>query len=434
MEPFKGRMYTIFANVCRWVLALVLAVSGFVKAVDPVGSMYKLREYAEAFSLEGFSDEWLLLGAVVQAALEFLLGVFMFMGVYRRFVASVVPLMMLFFTALTLVIYLDGSVEDCGCFGEAVTLTNGETFAKNLFLLFLSLVVFLGRRRFAFNVSSKCRWMVTIFAIFYIALVEIMSLSHLPVIDFGTYRVGADLRALAIGTPGEYGIVDIYECAGDTIELPEGEEPDTLWTFVGSGSRLIKEGVQPVIDEFSLLDWENDYDAASEILEDSGYVCIVAIESVEKASVSRVDKINDMYDYCMEQGVPFYVTTSSNDDGIALWRKRTGAEYPLYWTAEPVLQMMIRANPGMMLLKDGVIAGKWNVKDLPPVEALAVAPTLMPDSMTGIVDEMRGWGFWMLLLGAPLLLIVLLDIVASRGTAAGNGDAKMKTENKDNNI
>ena len=160
----KNRIFTIITNVCRWVLALVLVVSGFVKAVDPIGSMYKLQEYVTAFSLGSFSDEMLTLVALLQAALEFLLGVSLFMGIYRCLVTWLAPLVMLFFTALTSVIYFSGRVVDCGCFGDALTLSTGETLAKNLFLTVLSLVVFFGRRRLAYNVSSKSRWMVTILA------------------------------------------------------------------------------------------------------------------------------------------------------------------------------------------------------------------------------------------------------------------------------
>ena len=219
----KRRGYTVATNVCRWVLALVLIVSGFVKAVDPVGSMYKLQEYVDAFSLGAFSEEFLILAAMLQAALEFLLGISLLMGIYRKFVSWFTPLVMLFFTVLTFVIYHGDAVADCGCFGDAVTLSNGETFAKNVLLLLLSLVVFLGRRRLVYYISSKSRWMVTIFAIFYIAFAGILSLSHLPVVDFSPYTVGGDLRALTEGVPGEYSVVEVYGRDSMQLEVADGE-------------------------------------------------------------------------------------------------------------------------------------------------------------------------------------------------------------------
>lgn len=416
MEWTRNRYFTLYTNICRFVLSLVLVVSGFVKAVDPLGSMYKMQEYMAAFSVDIFSDGWLMSFGIAQAALEFLLGIFLLMGVYRWLVAYLTPVLVLFFTVLTAVIYYSGNMEDCGCFGEAIALTNGETFAKNLFLLFLSLPLLFGRKRFVCYISSKTRWMVTLFSIFYIASVVIISYSHLPVVDFSRYQVGFDLRAMVQGAPGEYRVVYTYERDGETCELPEGELPDSTWVLAGSRSETLVEGIVPVIPDFSIIDWEQDSDVSQELLADSGYVCLVAIERVENATVSRVDKMNDMYDYCQEIGVPFCAATASEDEEIALWCKRTGAEYQLYWADELVLRNMVRSNPGVLLLKDGVIVGKWNLSDLPPVEDMASAPTGMPDSIPSSLAVMRGWLFWMLLLAVPLLLFVSIDAAVCRAS------------------
>ena len=424
----KRRGYTVATNVCRWVLALVLIVSGFVKAVDPVGSMYKLQEYVDAFSLGVFSDEFLMLAAMLQAALEFLLGISLLMGIYRRFVTWFTPLVMLFFTVLTFVIYRGDAVTDCGCFGDAVTLSNGETFAKNVLLLLLSLVVFLGRRRLVYYISSKSRWMVTLFAIFYIAFAGIVSLSHLPVVDFSPYAVGEDLRALTEGTPGEYSVVDVYGRDSVLLEVADGELPDSSWTYIESRPVLVKEAVPPVIGDFAILDWEADLDVVPELLADSGYVCVVVIEDVERASVSSVDKINELYDYCLDTDVPLIAATASEDDAIELWRKRTGAEYPVLWTEEAVARKMIRANPGLVLIKDGVIAGKWNVADLPAVEVYSASATGMPDGVDTLLGYVQGWRFWILLLVLPLLFIVVVDALACRNDGK-EGDGAMQPEN-----
>ena len=417
MDWLKNKYFTIVANACRFVLASVLVVSGFVKAVDPLGSMYKLQEYATAFSFGLISDEWLFIFGIVQAALEFLLGVFLLMGVYRKAVAFITPAVMLFFTVLTTVIYFGDNVSDCGCFGEAVTLSNGATLAKNIFLLLLSVIVMLGHRNFVRNVSSRSRWMVVLFAFFYIVLTVLLSASHLPVVDFGNYQVGFNLRAMTQGTPDEYRVIYRYERGEELCELPEGESPDSSWVCVGSRSQIIKEGTPPLLADFSIVDWEYDADMSEELLADTGYVCIVAVSDMDKASVSRVDKINDMYDYCLDNGVPFFVTTASDDAAVAHWCKRTGAEYPVYWTDELVLRNMVRANPGVLLLKDGVIVGKWNVADLPAVDDFAQSPTRMPDRLSTPVEEMRGWRFWMILLAVPLLLIALLDVFVSRNAS-----------------
>ena len=440
--------YVILANVCRVLLSLVLIVSGFVKAVDPIGSMYKMGEYAAAFSFENLSSDWLMFFAVSQAAVEFMLGVFILVGVYRRFTTAVTPALMLFFTKLTAFIYASDNIDDCGCFGEAVTMSNGETLLKNVVLLVLSLPLFFGRKLLVARVSARCRWMVTIFSLFYIGAVMIISFNHLPVIDFGDYAVGTDLRSLTQGTPDKYNVIYVYERGNERCELPEGELPDSTWTCVSSRAELAEKGTEPAVKDFLVYDWEYDYDATEEILADTGYVCLVLVEKMESASLSRVDKINDLYDHCCEREIPFFVTTSSGAEEIELWCKRTGAEYPVYFTDGNALKRMIRANPGMILLKDGVIVGKWDVSDLPAVEKFADSATGLPDQDSVWVERVRGWRFWMLLLAIPLILFSLLDYllaklaakklrnavsVAEPGEAASDAGEVVPENEQDNN-
>lgn len=424
LQVKNGKIYTLLTNICRFVLAIVLMVSGFVKAVDPMGAMYKLQEYASAFSADILSDDWMLFFAILQAALEFLAGIFLLLGVYRKPLAVFVLLMFLFFTPFTLYIAIAGPVDDCGCFGDAVTLTNTETFLKNLFLLMLAVAVFLGRRRFVYNISSKSRWMAVIFSIFYIAVLEGVSLSHLPVVDFRPYAVGNDLRGMVQASYDTYEVVSVYEKDGERREFSEGNLPDSSWLFVESRSELVTKGEKPLISDFSIVDWDEDYDIAEDVLADTGYVCILAIEEVEKASVSRVDKINDLYDYCLENSVPFYAATSSEEDAIALWRRRTGAEYPIYWADASMLRTMVRANPGLLLLKNGVVVGKWDSADIPDIELLPASPTRMPDKVSTVFTRVRGLRFWLLFLAVPLLLIAAGDALAFR--RKGQGEKPMQ--------
>lgn len=403
---------SLLLNIARLVLALVLIASGFVKAVDPVGSMYKLQEYASAFSFT-VSDDWTLFFAIILAALEFLLGIFLVTGIYRRVVPLLTFVMFLCFTPLTLYIMLNGTVSDCGCFGDAVELDNDTTFYKNLVLLFLSFFVFWKRRRFTLYISSKNRWLVVLFSLFYISVLQGVGLSHLPVLDFRPYAVGNNLRELTQGTPDIYDIY--YTCEKDGVqkEFLSTEYPDSSWAVLETRAEVAVQGNRPVIGDFEIIDWEYDYDIAGEILLDTGYVCLLAIETTEAASVSRVDKVNDLYDYCVENDIPFYAATSSADSAVVLWRKRTGAEYPICWADATLLRTMIRSNPGLVLLKDGVIVGKWNVSDIPDVEDFANSPTRMPDKLEVPFGAMRTPRFWFKWLLYPLLAIALIDLMSA---------------------
>lgn len=409
----KSVFYTMLTNISRIVLALVLVLSGFVKAVDPKGTMYKLQEYTEAFSIDAFSNDWLLFFAIVLAAMEFLLGLFLLMGVYRKFVAFMVFLVFVVFTPFTLYVALSDIVSDCGCFGDAVGLSNDVSFYKNLVLLTFAIIVFLGRRRIVFNISAKNRWMVVLFSIFYISLVETMSLSGIPVLDFRNYAVGNNLRELVQGEGNVYRTILMFEKDGELQGFEQDSLPDETWSFVDSRPELVAEGRKAIVGDFAILDWENDYDVAEDILADTGYVYMVVAEFLEEASVGRVDKINDLYDYCLEHDLMFLAATSSDEENIELWRKRTGAEYPVYWADNMLLRTMVRANPGVLLLKDGVIVGKWNVANMPDVEDI-MSPEFSYRKSEAAILDINGWLFWMILLISPVLLIILLDLLTGR--------------------
>lgn len=410
----KSTLLTVLTNICRVVLALVLVVSGFVKAVDPKGTMYKLQEYLTAFSVDDiFSEEWLLLFAAIFVAVEFLLGLFMLMGVYRKFVSVLVFILFVFFTLLTSYIAVYNPVPDCGCFGDVWVLSNEQTLLKNVFLLLLATIVLRGHKRFIRNVSSKNRWAVVLYSISYIVFVEGLSLMHVPVIDFRQYKVGNDLRALTQASPDRYKIVSLYERGEEQCYFNEDTIPGDDWVFVETSSVLDVKGEPAVIDDFSILDWNDDYDAADDILSDTGYVCIIVSEAVENASVNRIDRVNDLYDYCLENNMRFYMATASDEENVELWQKRTGAEYDLHWADKSMLRDMTRANPGLVLIKDGVIKGKWTASDIPEPQQL-FNPIPKSDFLAFLDNALQRWYSWLLILAIPLFVLSYFDFLVVR--------------------
>ena len=419
------RRYVVIVNVCRWLLALVLMLSGFMKAVDPVGAAHKLQEYATAFFIDGVSGAWLLAAAVAQAAVEFLIGLYLFLGVYRRTVSFLALVAMSLFVPFSLYVWVSGAVSDCGCFGESIAMSNGVTFAKNVVLLLLAIVAFAKRSLFVRNLSQKTRWVLVLFSWVYIFGMQAMAIMHLPLIDFGPYKVGKDLRAMVEYSPGEYEYVSVYRKDGEDAVFPSDTIPGDGWEFVRAESKLVKPGTEPEISNFSIVDWEYDIEMADELLADTGYVCIVVIEDVETASVTHIDKVNDLYDYCMENGMRFCAVSSSYGAEVLQWTKRTGAEYPVYWADGAMLRSMIRPNPGLLLLKDGVVVGKWAAADIPAVEDLEKTPGLMPGIEDISYGDMRHWPLWVLVLLGVIFFLPLLDV-----TFLGIGNARRKRLDK----
>ena len=403
---------TLLANACRVLLAVVFMVSGFVKAVDPVGFMYKMTEYSVALDLVQLSSSWILFFALLFSGVEFIVGFFLLTGIWRKTVATFTLLILLFYTPLTLYIAIENPVPDCGCFGDALLLGNWQTFAKNVFLLAMAVVVVAKNSLYRRCLSSRNRWMAVLFALAYILLVEGMSVWHLPVIDFRPYAIGTNLREAVEDVPPVYETTSVYEKGGEQRTFATGSLPDSTWNYIGSSNRLVKEGRRATVNDFAFLDRATGEDFAAEILADTGYVVLVVLESLDVADESRVDKINDIYDYCEDNDMRFYAATSSADDAVEVWCRRTGAEYSLLWADDIALKTMVRVNPGLLLIKDGYIVEKWNITDVPDVDKMSQGESLLASG--GYVEFMRGWLFWLLLFAGPVAVILFLDMFVQK--------------------
>lgn len=412
--PSKNkRLFVVLVNVCRLLLALALMLSGFLKAVDPMGGVYKLQEYATAFSFHGISDAWLQAASMAQAAVEFLIGLYLLMGVYRCVVPLMALVLMSLFTPFSLYLWVSDMVTDCGCFGESIIMSNGATFAKNVVLLLLALLVFVKRSLFIGKLDSKVRWVLALFSLVYIFALQTVAVNHLPLIDAGDYVIGNNIRSMVEYTPGDYRYMSVYRKDSTEIALPVDSVPGEDWEFVKTYSELQNPGAEPLIGNFSFVDWEYDMDVADELLADTGFVYIVVVEDVETASVTHIDKINDLYDYCLAGDLRFCAVSSSDEDALAMWAKRTGAEYAVCWADRALLRSMVHANPGVVVLKNGVVVGKWAIADMPSVEKLEVAPAQVRSDVLSCM-AVEGWPFWVLVLVAAVFLLSVLGAVAAR--------------------
>ena len=255
--------------------------------------------------------------------------------------------------------------------------------------------------------------MLVLFSWAYIFGLQSMSLSHLPLIDLGPYAVGGDLRSKVEHIPDGYEEMAIYRKAGEdgSFYFPADTVMGSEWELEGYTEVLVAPGAEPEISNFSIVDWESDIELSDVLLADTGYVCLVVIEDAKAASVTHVDKINDLYDYCVEGGIRFCAVSSSGDEELRLWTKLTGAEYPVYWGEQAMLRSMLHANPGLVMLKDGVIVGKWAAADIPVDGLLKESGALMPDDGWSFLGAVKGWPFWVTMLSGVLFLLLLLDVV-----------------------
>ena len=356
-------------NIARLILAIVLILSGFVKAVDPLGTQYKIHDYLQAVELAQYVPDFATLGAaVLLSAIEFGLGICLLFAIRRRLVTMLTLILMLVMTPITLWLAIANPISDCGCFGDAIVLTNWQTLWKNVALLILAIIVRcwpLDMMRF---ISRSNQWIVINYSALFIIAVSGWSLYDLPYFDFRPYHIGTDLR--------------------------DG------WTRTMNGEDL------PYADFFMELNGE---DITEPVLLNQGYTFLLVSPHLEQADDSQLDRINEVHEYAQDYDYSFYCLTASGKQGIQQWKERTGAEYDFCLTDDIVLKTMIRSNPGLMLLKDGKVIRKWSHNRMPSEKELSKQLQFleigkMPED--SVPQKILTILLWYVL---PLLLLTLAD-------------------------
>ena len=401
----------IAINALRFALALVFAFSGFVKTADPMGTVYKMADYADAF---GFAvhPALLLVGAYALIAIEYVMGVALFFGLYRRFYLGLMIVFLSVMTPLTLLLALTNPVSDCGCFGDALVLTHWQTFGKNVALLVMAIVVLIWHRRLWRVVSDRVQWLVFVYAALSIFLFMQNALRHLPAWDFRPYAIGSNIiEGMMVpedAPQDEYETLFVLEKEGELRTFTFDNYPDSTWHLVRRENRLISKGYTPPIEDFYLSTLDGE-DVTWEVLEQPGYTFFMVARNLKRANEGMLDVINDLYDYAKVHNYPFYMLTSSSADVIDVWNEHTGAAYPYLNADEILLKTMIRANTGLIVLKDATVVGKWSAADFPHDKQL-IAPMERNEALSITLREVDARrmtiALWMLF---PLLLLVMVD-------------------------
>lgn len=350
---------------------MAFVFSGLVKMIDPRGTEYKIRDYAIAF---GFDD---LLGSYVPlflsmalALAEFCLGVNLLFGSNRRWTTRVMLAMMMVFAPLTLYLAIENPVHDCGCFGDAVVLSNWQTFFKNTVLLFCAIVSCVWYRVQTRLISEHAQWLISLYTWMFAFVLTIYCVYTLPVIDFRPYHIGADLH-----------------------EKMQWDGSDKV----------------PPISDLFITDAKTGQDMTDSVISGKGWKFILVIPRLEHADDGVMDKLTELTDYCTDHGYMLTALTASNDSMINYWRDITGAEYEFLVADEIPLKTMVRSNPGLMLLDGSVVVNKWASSQIPGAKEL-VAPL---DQMQWVRKEHSTYTrkifdllFWYVV---PLVVLTLLD-------------------------
>ncbi len=352
--------------VCRWAVGLVFLFSSFVKGVDPMGTAFKMQEYMTAWSIGSLTFEWALPLAdflsVVMICAEFLVGVLLITNAYRRLSAWMLALMMLFFTVTTLVDAITNKVTDCGCFGDAVKLTNWQTFWKNVVIDVPTVWIFLTR-----NLRYRRRFerdgLIFIFAAAAMVVFEIYNIKHEPVIDFRPWKIGNKMMDLESEEGMKSYVTYRSKVTGESDEFESAQLmerlADSAWAaeWEWESSRVVdpREIAAP---GFSMLDLEGE-DRAMELLPAEDGMIVVTVHHIDKVRDNGIEEVKRAVALAEDNGIQIVMLTSALPEEVQAWMADndiSGLDY--FFADATAIETMMRGNPGFMYVKNATVIDK----------------------------------------------------------------------------
>lgn len=371
-------------NLLRAIVGLLFIFSGLIKANDPLGFGYKLQEYFEVFHV-AFLNDYATVFAIFLCTIEIVLGALLLLGIRSRNVASGLLLTIIFFTFLTFYSAFFEVVTSCGCFGDAIPLTPWQSFSKDIVLLLMILYIYKGRNQVMPLISSEKvqNWILGFIVLISLGF-GLYTYNFLPVLDFLPYKIGNNIPSLMIMPPGaaqdEYQITYTLKnkASGEAKSLTDKEYlssgiwKDKSWEITGDPeSKLIKKGFEVKIKDLKITDSQGtDYNA--EILENPYYNLVIVAYDLSKTDLPGIGNLNAIAINAAENFNirTVFLTSNSVQDAEAFSKKNKLVMEIFYADAIP-LKSMVRANPGVLLLKNGTVINKWHYHNLPSYDELS---------------------------------------------------------------
>jgi triosephosphate isomerase len=392
----------------RIFMGATFIFSGFVKAVDPVGGAIKFHDYFQAFHME-----WLMPlnmpFSIALASLEFTIGILLFFNVFPRKTAIISFLFMVFFTLLTLVLAIFNPVSDCGCFGDAIKLTNWQTFWKNIVIMVFAAYLFWKRNELKSPYSIHIQRLFSTLMLIYIIGIAFYSLRHLPLLDFRPYAIGkhipSGMEIPEDAPPPEYKTTFILEKDGIRKEFTEDNYPyeDTTWTFIESKTKLVREGYRPPIYDF-VLQHAEEGDITDRLMNMKKPLFLVVSPSVTEIKEKTALRLAGIQQTARENHSDFYVVTASPLEEAEKINALYKTNFPFLQGDETNLKTIIRSNPGLLLIINGTVAGKWHYNDLPPASE-------MKQPLSFALTQQQNKKERLIILGHAVLLVLLAAII-----------------------
>lgn len=373
--------------IIRIVLACVFIFSGLTKMVDPVASGIKMYEYFISFGMEFMHPFSLTLGILMNIA-EFTLGFMLLFKIRVNLTALGYLLFMGFFFFLTAWLavaehlevhygYQFNVVRDCGCFGQAVAMSNLETFLKNVVLMILTLIVFAKRKTIPdIKLTLLGQWLLAVVGAVIALLIQMYCLRNLPVIDFSNWKKGKDVTELFIEKPAEINVLFLYKNDKGEEKLLSMEDMDNItethpnfyndFFYVDRIDSVISEAVHAEIQGFSMLDEQGRDWASIYLNKNREHVYILFMHDLDEVNdkAMKSEALQNLIVYSEENNIDFVGITNSSPDEIAAFIEKYNIIFPIYYNPiDPIkgpfmVRDAVRSNPGLVILKNGVVVDK----------------------------------------------------------------------------
>jgi len=362
----------VTTHIIRFVVAIVFIFSGFVKLIDPIGSAYKFEEYfgADVLNLE-FLIPYALPFSIFLILAEIMLGVMLLVGFKSKFTVRSLLLLILVFLFLTWYSAYYDKVTDCGCFGDAVTLSTWDTFYKNVILVGLILFLVFNTKYIKPLFSKNGAKWISFASFFAFLFITYYVLVHLPIIDFRAYAVGKNItEGMQIPEGAKQAVYQdtwVYKVNGEDKEFSTEEKPWDIEgsTYVDRKTVLIEKGYEPPIHDFTM---EKDGEDLTSVLLQKERLLLVVLYNITKVDKQALAKVKSVTTKAMQEGYDVYAFSASPIEDYKKIKTAFDLDFDLLFCDETTLKTIVRANPGFVIVNKGTIIGKWNANDADKVK------------------------------------------------------------------
>lgn len=347
-------------TVCRLLVGALFIFSSFTKGVDPLGTKYKMLDYLSVYGMTWLNDFAMIL-AVVMILAEFIVGICLMTNILPRLATLGATLLMLFFTTTTLFDAVYDLVPDCGCFGTAVKMTNWQTFYKNLVIDAVLIPLILNNKQLKNNLSVPKQFLIAcIFALAFLGF-EIYNYRHLPVVDFMNWKVGKQMKAEPVEAPRIY-LKYRNKATGETQEYLSPDYPwnDSVWMSQWEFVDQRVEGDNNYLG-FSALDEYGD-DVTDMILNTENLFMFTS-HDLSKVTEKEWEKIKEITETAEAKGFTVVWTVADTPDVIEQLRSKYAFFNEVYYGDELEIKTIVRFNPGLIWLDNGLVKDKWSAID-----------------------------------------------------------------------